>query len=64
MGLYLFLLFIIFTALIGTIIFISMKNNKEDSYTNLETEEWDCPECGFHIQVGSKCIYCDTEKPA
>ncbi|MCH7762752.1 MAG: hypothetical protein IIB95_03320 [Candidatus Marinimicrobia bacterium] len=64
MGLYLFLLFVIFTALIGTIIFISMKNKKEDSYTNLETEEWNCPECGFHVQAGNRCIYCDTEKPS
>ncbi len=63
MGVSLFLLIFIFTVLIGITIFVSMKNKKEDSYTDLETKEWDCPECGFHIQAGDKCIYCDTEKP-
>ncbi len=63
MGLYLFLTFLIFTALIGVMVFVTGKNRKEDSYTDLEIEEWDCPECGFHVQAGNYCIYCDTKKP-
>ncbi len=63
MGLYLFLTFLIFTALIGVMVFVTGKNRKEDSYTDLEIEEWDCPECGFHVQAGDHCIYCDTKKP-
>jgi len=64
MGIYLFLIFLIFTTIMGVTLFVTGKNKKEDTYTDLETEEWDCPECGFHVQVGDKCIYCDTEKPA
>lgn len=63
MNISLFILVLIFTTLIGVIIFISAHNKKSDTYTNLEIEEWDCPECGFHVQVGTKCIYCDSEKP-
>jgi len=48
----------------GATLYVTGKNKKEDTYTDLNTEEWDCPECGFYVQVGDKCIYCDTEKPA
>jgi len=48
----------------GAVLYVTAKNRKEDSYTDLDTEEWNCPECGFHVQAGDKCIYCDTEKPA
>ena len=64
MGLYLFLIFIFFTVVIGIIVYVAAKNKTEDSYTVLNIDEWDCPECGFHVQAGAKCIYCDTEKPA
>jgi len=64
MGIYIFLIFLIFSAIMGATLYVTGKNKKEDTYTDLNTEEWDCPECGFHVQVGYKCIYCDTEKPA
>ena len=64
MGLYLFFIFLIITIMTGAVLYVTAKNRKEDSYTDLETEEWDCPDCGFHVQAGDKCIYCDTEKPA
>jgi len=48
----------------GATLYVTGKNKKKDTYTDLNTEEWDCPECGFHVQAGDKCIYCDTEKPA
>ncbi len=63
MGVYLFLLFMFFMGSIILIALIAAKNKREDTYTDLEMDEWDCPECGFHIQAGHKCIYCDTEKP-
>ena len=63
MGLYLFFIFAILAVVFGIIIYVTGKNKREDTYTDLETDEWDCPECGFHVQVGSKCIYCDTSKP-
>jgi len=64
MGFSFFLLILITAFFTGILVFSSMNNKKTDSYAHLETEEWDCPECGFHIQAGSHCIYCDTEKPA
>ena len=27
-----------------------------------DEEEWTCPACGFHVQVGDSCIYCGHEK--
>lgn len=63
MGLYLFFTFIIFTILIGITLYVTGKNRKEDTYTDLDVDEWDCPECGFHVQAGDTCIYCDTKKP-
>lgn len=63
MGLYLFFTFLIFTFVIGALVYVTGKNRREDTYTDLDMEEWDCPECGFHIQAGKKCIYCETNKP-
>lgn len=25
--------------------------------------EWECPQCGFHVQMGTECIYCGAQKP-
>jgi len=63
MALYLFFIFSILAIVFGIIIYVTGKNKPENTYTDLETEEWDCPECGFHVQAGDKCIYCDTSKP-
>ena len=38
--------------------FDNSNNNQENSLT-----EWDCPECGFHVQLGDSCTYCYTQKP-
>jgi hypothetical protein len=32
---------------------IARSNREDDTYADLETDEWDCPECGFHIQAGT-----------
>jgi len=42
---------------------IARSNRAEDTYDDLETDAWDCPECGFHVQAGDTCIYCGEEKP-
>ena len=64
MGLYIILIFLIFFAMIGITLYVTGKNKKEDTYTDLDTDEWNCPECGFLVQVGDQCIYCGTEKSA
>ncbi len=62
MGIYLVTFFIIVTGAIAVSMLIANRNRKEDTYSDLETEEWDCPECGFKVQVGSECIYCGEIK--
>ena len=42
---------------------IAKSNNDSSIFKDLNIDEWDCPECGFHIQAGNKCIYCDSPKP-
>jgi len=46
------IIFIIMVVLVG------VQRLKNDPYKDLSLDEWNCPECGFLVQVGSKCIYC------
>ncbi|MBT3479281.1 MAG: hypothetical protein HOA15_03205 [Candidatus Marinimicrobia bacterium] len=62
MGASLFLLFLLIAIFIGVAALIARSNRSEDAYNDLETDEWDCPECGFHVQVGDTCIYCSARK--
>ena len=41
---------------------VSVQRLKEDPYKDLSIDEWNCPECGFLIQVGNSCIYCGYNK--
>ena len=34
----------------------------QEIYSDINTEEWLCPNCGFEVQAGDMCIYCDTPK--
>ena len=63
MGASLYLLILIITIFIGVAVLIARSNRAEETYDDLETDEWDCPECGFHVQVGGTCIYCGGNKP-
>ena len=63
MGASLYLLIIIIFIFVGVAILIARSNRAEDTYYDLETDAWDCPECGFHVQAGDTCIYCGEEKP-
>ena len=56
------LLFLIFVALIAFIAKIATSNFKNDTYTDINTDEWNCPSCGFLVQVGDHCIYCNTKR--
>ncbi len=62
MGASLFLLLAIITLFIGFTVLIARANKPDDTYTDLDTDEWDCPECGFHVQAGDTCIYCSAKK--
>ncbi|MDG2366895.1 MAG: hypothetical protein P8M58_04955 [Candidatus Marinimicrobia bacterium] len=41
---------------------IAQSNNSEKYYSDLDIDEWDCHECGYHVQVGNICIYCNAKK--
>lgn len=38
-------------------------NRAEPDTMDEDMQPWDCPECGFHVQLGIVCIYCQTDKP-
>ena len=61
MGLSLYFLGIIVTLFIVFAVLIARSDNTK-TYENLDIEEWDCHECGFHVQAGDVCIYCNTKK--
>ncbi len=39
-------------------------NRDEPDEMSEDMEPWTCPECGFAVQAGLICIYCQTTKPA
>ena len=57
MGYSLILIAIIILVII-VVALVSVQRLKEDPYKDLSIDEWNCPECGFLIQVGNSCIYC------
>ena len=38
-------------------------NRDEPDDLSEDMEPWTCPECGFAVQAGLVCIYCQTPKP-
>jgi len=52
------LISIIIIIFIIMVVLVSVQRSKNDPYKDLSLDEWNCPECGFLVQVGSKCIYC------
>ncbi len=58
---------IIIISIITIIFLVLFKQNNSSNNLELEDheslEEWDCPECGFHIQIGDSCTYCYEQKP-
>ena len=61
MGLSLYFLGLIVIFFIVFAVLIARSHNNK-TYENLDIDEWDCPVCGFHIQAGDKCIYCNEKK--
>jgi len=58
LGYTLLLISIIITFFIIVAVLVAVQKLKDDPYKDLSLDEWKCPECGFLIQVGDKCIYC------
>ena len=62
MGFSLLLFSLLLFLIIIFAVFISIQKSKNDPYEDLSIEEWNCPECGFLVQAGDKCIYCGYTK--
>ncbi|MEC9274100.1 MAG: hypothetical protein VX680_05370 [Candidatus Neomarinimicrobiota bacterium] len=58
MGYSLLFISIIIIIFIIMVVLVGVQRLKNDPYKDLSLDEWNCPECGFLVQVGSKCIYC------
>jgi len=63
MGASLYFILFIIIIFIGIAILIAQSNHSEATYKDIDIEEWKCPDCGFHVQVGNICIYCNAKKP-
>jgi len=59
-SLLLFSLILFFIIILA--VFIGKQKSNYNPYENLSIDEWNCPECGFLVQVGDKCIYCGYNK--
>jgi rubrerythrin len=59
-SLLLFSLILFFIVILAA--FVGKQKNNDDPYEGLSIDEWNCPECGFFVQAGNRCIYCDYTK--
>ena len=52
-------------VLIVIMVFPYQNKSISNTDTNDEKllEEWHCPQCGFHVQLGDTCTDCYEEKP-
>jgi rubrerythrin len=48
--------------ILGILVLLFQGRNNISNETKDDLEEWDCPLCGFHIQMGEICTYCYTKK--
>ena len=58
LGLFLILAYFVLAA------YRSYQRNRLEPEDESWDEEWDCPECGFHVQAGTSCVYCGTSRPS
>ncbi len=52
----------IFFLLIFFAVMVAKSATGQEIYSDINTEEWLCPNCGFEVQAGDMCIYCDTPR--
>jgi len=41
---------------------IAKSSHEKDTFSDINTDEWECPSCSFLVQVGNHCIYCGARK--
>ena len=62
MNLGIYIVLAIFALLMFFFAMIVKTASENEIYSDIDTEEWSCPNCSFQVQVGNLCIYCDTYK--
>ena len=62
MGFSLLLFSLILFFIVILAVFIGKQKSSDDAYEDLLIDEWNCPECGFLVQLGERCIYCGYTK--
>jgi len=55
-SLLLFSLILFFIVILA--VFIGKQRSRDYPDEDLAIDEWNCPECGFFVQAGDRCIYC------
>ncbi len=61
----LWLFFFVIIIFLGGVFHWSLKREPtEGKLEESDLEEWNCPSCGFTVQMGTECIYCGERKPA
>ena len=61
------ILSILLTTFILFIVFVLIQQKELNKIKNEDIKdlsEWNCPECGFLVQMGNSCTYCYTKKPS
>ena len=58
----LYLLIIIIMLIIFFSAVIAKSSHEKDTFSDINTDEWECPSCSFLVQVGNHCIYCGATK--
>ena len=53
-----------FALIAGTFYWSSLRRGGNPIELEKDLEEWICPTCGFQVQMGTECIYCEEKKPA
>ena len=62
MGFSLLLFSLILFFIVILAVFIGKHKSNDNPYDDLSIDEWTCPECGFLVQAGDRCIYCGYAK--
>lgn len=59
------LFFFVLILFFSGVFFWTLKvDQSEELDEDLDLEEWNCPSCGFTVQLGTQCIYCGEKKQA
>ena len=62
MSIGLYLVLIIFFLLVLFIIMVAKSSNRNEAFSDINTQEWICSNCGYEVQAGDNCIYCGISK--